>query len=262
MVLNKRQITSFLVLTFIFTFSLRGILIIANQFDIFKFGTPFGMLLFELGTISPAIASFVCLRKSGLVSGLKEFAQTSFAIKQKPIHYALVLIFLIAQYIFPSLLLEINSDVAWYMGFLMFIPCIVDGGLEELGWRYLLQPTLEKRVPFFIATSITASIWAIWHLPQFFIEGSGQSTMTFGLFTIMVFGTSFALAAIYHISQSVWLCIMFHSLLNALCFYWPVAQDLTVTLITTVCSITLSVVLVSRYDRKRGNNTEKVLIIR
>ncbi|WP_442905418.1 CPBP family intramembrane glutamic endopeptidase [Kineothrix sp. MB12-C1] len=50
---------------------------------------------------------------------------------------------------------------------------IMDGGMEEIGWRYLLQPTLEKQFSYFIATVITAFIWWAWHLPMFFIPGSG-----------------------------------------------------------------------------------------
>lgn len=258
MVLNKRQIISFLILTFLLTFSLRGIIIIANQFGFFEFGTSFGMLLFVIGSMSPAIASFVCLKKSGLISNFKEFIKTAFDLRQKPIHYILVFAFLVIEYIFPALFIGKKSDAVWYMVFLIFVPCIADGGLEELGWRYVLQPTLEKKFRFYVATSITAFIWAIWHVPQFFIEGSGQSNMSsFGVFLIMVFGASFMLATIYYISKSIWLCIMCHASLNALSFYWPVAQDFSLTLVTTVCLVVLSVILVFLYDRARENKGNK-----
>jgi len=257
-VLNKRQIINFLILTFLLTFSLRGIIIIANQFGFFKFGTPFGMLLFVIGSMSPAIVSFVCLKKSGLISSFKEFIKTAFDIRQKPVHYLLVLAFLAIEYIFSALFLGKKSDAAWYMVFLLFVPCIADGGLEELGWRYVLQPTLEKKFTFFVATSITAFIWALWHVPQFFIEGSGQSNMSsFGVFLIMVFGASFMLATIYHISKSIWLCIMCHASFNALSFYWPIVQDFSLTLATTVCLIVISVILVYLYDRTRENEDNK-----
>ncbi len=252
MVLNKRQLIGFLILTFSLTFFFIGIIVIANRFGYLAFDTPFGMLLYIIGTLSPTIASFACLKKSGLISSLKEFIKTAFAIRQKTIHYVLVLIFIAVEYFFPAFLLKTNSDVTWYMVFLMFIPCIADGGLEELGWRYVLQPTLEKRLSFFIASSITAFIWALWHLPYFFVSGTGQSEMPIGLFIIMTFGVSFALAAIYHISKSVWLCIMFHALFNALSFYWPIAQEFSVTLISSICLIMLSVVLVFLYDKERG----------
>lgn len=255
MILNRRQTICFLMLTFLLIIFSNGIILIANQFGFLVFGTPFGMLLYVIGSMSPAISSFVCLKRMGLISNLKEFAQTVFNIKQKPIYYVLVIVFLVVEYSFPAVFLGKNSGATWYVAFLMFVPCIADGGLEELGWRYILQPTLENKFSFFVATLITALIWAVWHVPQFFIEGSGQDNMaSFGVFLIMILGVSFMLATIYHISKSIWLCIMCHASFNALSFYWPMAQDFSLTLETTVCLIVLSVIIVFLYDRARESN--------
>lgn len=251
MVVNKRQITNFLVATFSLTYLLLFIMIIANNFNVLGFDTPLGMLLYILSTLSPTIMSFFILKKSGLVSGLKEFAKTAFAIKQKPLYYGLVFSLLFLQYIFPALMLKARSDVAWYMGLLMIIPCILDGGLEELGWRYILHPTLEKRFSFFVASSITATIWILWHIPFFFVAGTGQSEMNFIFFSIMVFGFSFAISAIYHVTKSVWLCILCHAIFNAFSFYWPMAQEFTTTLISTTCSVIISTAIVFLTDSKR-----------
>ncbi|RKM59325.1 CPBP family intramembrane metalloprotease [Butyrivibrio sp. CB08] len=43
------------------------------------------------------------------------------------------------------------------LGFLIMLPLV--GFAEETGWRGFLQPMLEKRFPFPVATTIVAVIW-------------------------------------------------------------------------------------------------------
>lgn len=90
------------------------------------------------------------------------------------------------------------------------------GGLEEAGWRYVLQPELERKFSFVIATLIVSVIWWLWHLPLFFIHGVAQYGTNYFLFGINVLALSFALAAIRKITKSVWLCVLFHCITNAL----------------------------------------------
>ena len=53
------------------------------------------------------------------------------------------------------------------------------GGNEELGWRGLLQPALEKKFSFPLATVITALVWVAWHLPLWLIPGTSQSQISY-----------------------------------------------------------------------------------
>jgi len=123
---------------------------------------------------------------------------------------------------------------------------IIFGGLEELGWRYILQKQLQKRFYLEVATSITAIVWAIWHLPLFFIYGTAQNNLSFILFTIMVFGMSFALTSIYYISNSIWLCILFHSSINALSSTWIIKDNLEIKTCTSLAIIILSFTFINK----------------
>jgi len=50
---------------------------------------------------------------------------------------------------------------------------------EEYGWRgYALAP-LQSRFPALTASLILGAIWAAWHLPLFFIEGTTQEVIPF-----------------------------------------------------------------------------------
>ena len=109
------------------------------------------------------------------------------------------------------------SGSPWYMlplGFLIMIPFV--GIAEETGWRGLLQPELEKRLPFPFSVLLTAAIWFAWHFPVWIDPASrhyGDSVIGFGI-TILIW--AFALAAIHKATRSVIACAMYHAWIDAL----------------------------------------------
>ena len=105
----------------------------------------------------------------------------------------------------------------WYMfplGFLIMIPFV--GIAEETGWRGLLQPELDKRMPFPFSVLLTGAIWYVWHLPTWLDPTShhyGDSIIGFG---ITIFIWAFALAAIYRSTKSVIACALYHAFMDAI----------------------------------------------
>lgn len=105
----------------------------------------------------------------------------------------------------------------WYMlplGFLIMIPFV--GIAEETGWRGLLQPELEKRMPFPFSVLLTSAIWYVWHFRVWLDPTSrhyGDSMIGFGI-TILIW--AFALAAIYKATKSVIACALYHSFIDAI----------------------------------------------
>ena len=45
-----------------------------------------------------------------------------------------------------------------------------------------MQPLLEEKLNFPIATIITGVVWGIWHIPLWFVNGSSQQNMPFAIF--------------------------------------------------------------------------------
>lgn len=57
----------------------------------------------------------------------------------------------------------------------MFILLTIAAGIgEEFGWRGFLLPRLQTRHNALVSSLVVGVIWAIWHLPLFFIQGSSQ----------------------------------------------------------------------------------------
>jgi membrane protease YdiL (CAAX protease family) len=68
---------------------------------------------------------------------------------------------------------------------------------EEVGWRGYLLPPLARRLGLGGATLLVGIIWAVWHLPLFFIAGSGSDGQSFPLYLVHVTALSVAIGWLY-----------------------------------------------------------------
>jgi membrane protease YdiL (CAAX protease family) len=90
----------------------------------------------------------------------------------------------------------------------------VQGG-EELGWRAYLLPRLARRVGLGGATVMVGVIWAAWHLPLFFIPGSGSDGQSFPLYLVHVTALSVAMGWLYWKSAgSLFVVMVMHASIN------------------------------------------------
>ncbi len=167
-------------------------------------------LLYILGAFGPAIGTKVVLGKS-----LKEMIAFIKVAKKGSWPYLLLYtgLFTTVMLIWSKPLPNFNF-VRIFIIFL--ITTILTGGNEEIGWQGFLQPTLEKILPFPLATVISGLIWALWHLPLFFMPGSSQVGVTFIAFVLFCPLGRFWLAALYKKTQSVLYCMLFHGLINTI----------------------------------------------
>jgi len=93
--------------------------------------------------------------------------------------------------------------------------------LEELGWRGYALDRLQLNWSALNASLILGIVWAVWHLPLFFIEGSFQAesvgfgTMGFWLFMIGIVALSVAFTWVYNnTSRSILAIILLHGWVN------------------------------------------------
>ncbi|MBR6984930.1 MAG: CPBP family intramembrane metalloprotease [Ruminococcus sp.] len=171
---------------------------------------------FLLGGWSPTIASYIALKKNKEISELKEWIKNVFDLKHNVFSYVLVVVLAILFLLPQCFVAGYESGAPLYAIIIMIPMMIVGGGLEEAGWRYILQPELEKKCSFTLSTLIVSVIWWLWHMPLFFINGAGQYGQDYLVFGLTVLGLSFALASIRKNTGSVWLCVLFHCIVNAL----------------------------------------------
>ena len=58
------------------------------------------------------------------------------------------------------------------------------GPVEEIGWRGVLQPLAQRRMGPLAAALAVGAVWAVWHLPAFFLSGTPQSGWALGPFLL------------------------------------------------------------------------------
>lgn len=203
---------------------------------------PVLYLPYFLGGLSPTVAAYLALKQTGAVSNFKEWLKITFDFRHTLWAYLLVPVFA-ACFFFVLCTVSSHEKGAPLFALVFMVPMMLfGGGLEEAGWRGVLQPELEKMFGYTIATVVVALIWWFWHLPLFFIQGVSQFGGDFLAFGLNVFGLSFALAAIKRNTGSTWLCVLFHCLINSLHGVYLVVENRLGSLAAASALILLCVV--------------------
>lgn len=177
------------------------------------YGTPIGLFTLMLGGLSSAIwGGYVSIRYHH--SSFKQLVRDFFQVKQAPLNYLLVLIFIGLDFL-PLVLSGKMIIPIWYLPIILFVKALVFGGIEEIGWRYFFQPTLQEKWTYLVSTLCTFVAWSLWHLLYFYIDGS-LTTIHLLSFLLGLLSNCFILSAIYTKTRSLWLCVMTHALINSL----------------------------------------------
>lgn len=171
----------------------------------------------------------------------------------------------------------------WYLAPVFFILMLVDGPLEEFGWRGFAVPKLQKKLNPLIASLIIGTTWGIWHLPEFLRPGSPQYAMGgigfLPAFTVSVIATSILMTWLYNKTKGSLLLsgFMYHNSIN----FWPnvLLTETTMTglihgepfpplnmklfvlegVVTTIVAIILVIVTKGRLGYSANNNEENNL---
>lgn len=213
---SGKKILLYVALTFGLTYAMWWFLA-WNPGGLFAYGSTAGMVPWVLGVLSPAIVMFVLVKKWGKTEDERVYFKAIFKTRYgwKPA-LAETGIFLIV-----CLVIAIESAERiepWYMLAVFFPVMIVGGGLEEIGWRGFLQPSLEKKLPFWLAAPIVGVVWGVWHLPLWFIPGTFQSSgdVSFPFYIIFTVLMSYILGTLKRLTGSVAACIALHAWVNVL----------------------------------------------
>lgn len=139
----------YLICTFLFSWMFWGILIILVNLNVTTFGTPFAMILFVFGGIMPAISAISLKKKYGSKEEFRVFIQNIVNPKHHFGWYILIIILAFISCYLPTIFSGAPMQKPLYMALLSVPMMIIGGGVEEIGWRGLLQPALQRRFSLF-----------------------------------------------------------------------------------------------------------------
>ncbi len=249
----KKTVIQFILLTFAIAVVFWGICFGAARMGIFMADALWLYPLYIIGAGSPAIASYLVLRRNGVIKGFASWLKSVFDVK-RPVWMYLLTVGLCAVYYAIMICINGVGEMSPIYTFLYLTPLmLLGGGHEETGWRHILQPALEKKAGFVVSAIVTGFIWSIWHLPLFYIPGTGQHNERFPIFFIYVIGLSFAYGAIKKITGSTFLCIFFHCLFNASSTILNPNVTLLSSCVAATALVVISVISFQIFTHKREN---------
>jgi membrane protease YdiL (CAAX protease family) len=123
---------------------------------------------------------------------------------------------------------------------------------EELGWRGFLLPRLQQRLGALSSSLIVGVVWALWHLPLWFLPGYGWDEIPYLAFALVAISTSvlmtwvlnntdgsLVMASIIHLMMNYGLSVVgILGLIPSPRDYWMVASVLFVAYAVLVVLLT------------------------
>ena len=225
---TTKMLIPFLVLAFGLTWGIAALLIflpdqMSSLFGEMSMGNP----LFILAVYSPGIAAtFLVWQKYGL-KGLSSFFRrlTLWRVSRG---WWLFVIFAVPAIMYTGAAVKGTiSDPFPFSPWSQVIPALLLalflGPIEELGWRGLALPLLQRRFAPFWAGLTLGVIWMVWHIPAFLIGGTPQSAWSFAPYVAGGISISVIMTALFNDSRgSLLLPFLLHFQMNNP--IWPDAQ--------------------------------------
>lgn len=204
---RKRGLGLFFALTFALTWGIAAILVLAPDAVERTFG-PIGLgnPLYLLAVYAPAISGvIVAWRRLGR-SGLPEYFARLKMIRM-PASSWLFLVVGIPVIVYAGATVSGTlSTTPVFSPWFTMIPAVFSsmflaGTWEELGWRGVAQPLLQRRFTPLTSGLIVGVVWAVWHLPAFALSGTVQSAWAFGPYFVGVVAVSVIMTWLFNASN-------------------------------------------------------------
>jgi membrane protease YdiL (CAAX protease family) len=197
--------------------------------------------LFVLAVYAPAIAGILVVFWHGGASGLRRYLSRLLLWRCSGGWYVYIVVGIPLVYFAAAFVKGGVPDTLWVsegvapllaaMLFMLFL-----GPVEELGWRGVALPLLQRRFTPFSAGLILGAVWGLWHWPAFLLSGTPQAAWEFAPFLVGSIAVSLILTPLFNQSRgSILLAAIYHfQLINPA---WPDAQPYDMLFFTAVALV-------------------------
>ena len=219
-VTRVRPLVAFFVLTFAATWTLWTIVALLPSGD----GAPdvLRQFLFLPGTVMPAIVALWIMARTEGRGALRSLADRLLKWDVAVRWYVFALGFMIAIKLLAAVAHRAAFGVWPAFGeipvYLMLGAAILSTPVqagEEIGWRGYALPRLASHVGLPVASIILGVIWAVWHLPLFYLPRTGSNGQSFLLYSLYVTPISVVMAWLYlRTGGSLLLVMLLHGAVN------------------------------------------------
>ncbi len=176
-VVPSRALVPFAAATFAITWAIIGGYVVFPEGMARAFGEIGGSHpLYFVATWAPAISAVVLVMAYSGRGGLQAFLSRVLIWRAPPKWWLFILVVIPLVFMAGSLIKdgplltplppEGAGPLLSLMAMMLFL-----GPVEELGWRGVAQPILQRHVAPIWAGAIIGATWGLWHLPAFFLAG-------------------------------------------------------------------------------------------
>lgn len=209
-----RQIVVYFVLVFALTWGVAALLLTAPDFLVDRFGpvrvdSPFYAAVFFAVVWVPSLTGFVLTARYAGRQGLRELWSriTRWRVGRWSLYVVagIPLFYFVTDWLLYAVL-RLPVGTPNYRHYLYgWVVAMVHGAIildpgplgEEVGWRGFAFPRLLQVMPFWRAELVLGTLWGLWHVPAFYLAGSGQSTLSMGWFILGAIALSFLMGTVY-----------------------------------------------------------------
>ncbi len=227
--LPSRALVPFVAITFGVTWGTIGVYIFWPDFAAARFGEISGSHpAFFLATWGPAIAGVTVVTAHAGAAGLRDYF-ARLLLWRCPFGWALFvavgvpLVFVAGSLLKGGPLISPVSSEGLVVVLGASLLFLFLGPIEELGWRGVAQPLLQRHMAPIWAGVLIGGTWGLWHLPAFHLSGTVQSGWSFTPFFVGNVALAVIVTPLFNSARgSILLPMLFHwQLINPI---WPDAQ--------------------------------------
>lgn len=255
---RKRSILSlsiYFILSFVIMYGLVGL----GKLDIISTESPLFMVMFIVGSWGPTIAAVLTVLIAEKGKGIGDLFRGWGRWKVGPGWYAAALspfaVAFLTAFIYlivmgkpaPGPMQSVTAPTI----IMMLVMCVLTGATgEEPGWRAFATPRFQHHLGALGTSVVLGMIWALWHLPLWFLEGTPQYNLEFVPFAISCVTETILLTWIYNNTRgSLVMASLFHLSINVSGslvpsilgwvgvkdFYWIQAVVLVIYALIVIC---------------------------
>lgn len=240
--MRQRDLIPFFAMAFLISWGILARYIFVPEPTVRWFGNLTGSHpLFYVAVYAPAIAALALVLYRQGIDGARRFL-ARLLLWRASIHWYVFLIVGVPLVFYTSALFKKGASdtlfpfasVPAYL--LALFPMAIKGPVEEIGWRGLALPLLQRSMAPFWAGLVLGGIWGIWHLPAFLLSGTPQSAWSLTPFFVGTIALSVIVTPLFNNARgSLLLPALFHlQLINPL---WPDAQPYDSGLFVAVAAV-------------------------
>jgi hypothetical protein len=252
-----RLIGPFLVITFAIAWGILGLYVawpdqMARWFGALSGNHP----LFFLAVYAPAIGGLIVVGWASGLKGIGRFGSRLLLWRCSWAWYGFIVLGIPAVFFAGS---AIKGNLGQYQVDLSRWPALlvglglmaIKGPIEEIGWRGVGLPLLQRYLAPLWAGLVLGVIWGLWHLPAFLLSGTPQSEWSFAAFFIGAVTLSVICTPLFNRSRgSILLPMLYHfQLINPL---WPDAQPYDTMVLIAVAVVIVWLNRRSMFTRQRA----------